>query len=172
MSSSMSSSIRCTRATVMPCQTMSMVVVHIASGTRDILVFWAVWPRLWATPYSYPLFHRGMFQLRYEAFYGAGEQLSRRKDPISNVHRWRRRNLASASPLFCGGRILATKLNVVSNITKFVLHCIVADQLHSARMYSLNIVPHAIVFVRSISSQLVKPPLCKTSSEQFTAKSP
>jgi hypothetical protein len=30
---------------------MSMVVVHVASGTRDILVFWAVWPRLWATPY-------------------------------------------------------------------------------------------------------------------------
>jgi hypothetical protein len=35
---------------VMPCQAMSMVVVHVASGTRDILVFWAVgrgyWPRL------------------------------------------------------------------------------------------------------------------------------
>ena len=27
---------------------MSMVVVHVASGTRDILVFWAAWPRLWA----------------------------------------------------------------------------------------------------------------------------
>jgi hypothetical protein len=25
---------------------MSMVVVHVASGTRDILVFWAAWPRL------------------------------------------------------------------------------------------------------------------------------
>jgi hypothetical protein len=36
---------------------------------------------------SYPLFRRGMFQLRYEALYGAAEQLSRRKDPISNVHR-------------------------------------------------------------------------------------
>ena len=31
---------------------MSMVVVHVASGTRDILVFWAAWPRLWATPYT------------------------------------------------------------------------------------------------------------------------
>jgi hypothetical protein len=31
---------------------MSTVVVHIASGTRDILVFWAAWPRLWATPYN------------------------------------------------------------------------------------------------------------------------
>jgi hypothetical protein len=30
---------------------MSMVVVHVASGTRDILVFWAAWPRLWATLY-------------------------------------------------------------------------------------------------------------------------
>jgi hypothetical protein len=38
---------------VMPCQTMSMVVVHVASGTRDILVFWAAWPRLWATLYKY-----------------------------------------------------------------------------------------------------------------------
>jgi hypothetical protein len=31
-----------------------MVVVHVASGTRDILVFWAPWPRLWATPYTDP----------------------------------------------------------------------------------------------------------------------
>jgi hypothetical protein len=30
-----------------------MVVVHVASGTRDILVFWAAWPRLWATPYRF-----------------------------------------------------------------------------------------------------------------------
>jgi hypothetical protein len=37
---------------VMPCQAMSMVVVHVASGTRDILIFWATWPRLWATPYT------------------------------------------------------------------------------------------------------------------------
>jgi hypothetical protein len=37
---------------VMPCQTMSMVVVHVASGTRDILAFWAAWPRLWATLYN------------------------------------------------------------------------------------------------------------------------
>jgi hypothetical protein len=42
------------RVSVMPCQAMSMVVVHVASGTRDILVFWAAWPRLWATPYSFP----------------------------------------------------------------------------------------------------------------------
>ena len=40
------------RLSVMPCQTMSMVVVHVASGTRDILVFWAAWPRLLATPYT------------------------------------------------------------------------------------------------------------------------
>jgi hypothetical protein len=42
-------------ACVMPCQAMSVVVVHVASGTRDILVFWAAWPRLWATPYSMPV---------------------------------------------------------------------------------------------------------------------
>jgi hypothetical protein len=29
-----------------------MVMVHVASGTRDILVFWAAWLRLWATPYT------------------------------------------------------------------------------------------------------------------------
>jgi hypothetical protein len=34
---------------------------------------------------SYPLFHRSMFQLRYEALYGAAEQLSRRKDPIRRL---------------------------------------------------------------------------------------
>src|ERR1700733_1208887 len=27
--------------------------VYVASGTRDILVFWAAWPRLWATPYTH-----------------------------------------------------------------------------------------------------------------------
>jgi hypothetical protein len=29
-----------------------MVTVHVASGTRNILVFWAAWPRPWATPYT------------------------------------------------------------------------------------------------------------------------
>jgi hypothetical protein len=41
-------------SSVMPCQATSMVVVHVASGTRDILVFWAAWPRPWATPYIIP----------------------------------------------------------------------------------------------------------------------
>jgi hypothetical protein len=31
---------------VMLCQAMSMVMVHVASETRDILVFWAAWSRL------------------------------------------------------------------------------------------------------------------------------
>jgi hypothetical protein len=29
-----------------------MAVVHVASSTRDILVFSAAWPRLWATLYT------------------------------------------------------------------------------------------------------------------------